>query len=127
MAKQSKAATLPTASTSADNAEAPPVPVVRELTLRRRRTSVPWIYSLYHAEPRRPSAKPKRETGQPSCRRRKAGTSSGEGGSSAPPPAAAAIGGLVGNSSTGRREMAMRPPPPPAAARSMPASCRQAE
>jgi hypothetical protein len=28
------------------------VPVVRVLRLRRRRTNVPWIYSLYHAAPR---------------------------------------------------------------------------
>ena len=28
------------------------VPVVRVLRLRRRRTNVPWIYSLYHADPR---------------------------------------------------------------------------
>jgi hypothetical protein len=28
------------------------VPVVRVLRLKRRRTNVPWIYSLYHADPR---------------------------------------------------------------------------
>jgi hypothetical protein len=28
------------------------VPVVRELRLKRRRTNVPWIYSLYHADPK---------------------------------------------------------------------------
>jgi hypothetical protein len=28
------------------------VPVVRVLRLRRRRTNVPWIYSLYHADPK---------------------------------------------------------------------------
>jgi hypothetical protein len=34
------------------------VPVVRVLRLRRRRTNVPWIYSLYHADP-----KPRRSRG----------------------------------------------------------------
>ena len=28
------------------------VPVVRVLRLRRRRTNVPWIYSLYHVDPK---------------------------------------------------------------------------
>ena len=28
------------------------VPVVRVLRLKRRRTNVPWIYSLYHAAPK---------------------------------------------------------------------------
>jgi hypothetical protein len=28
------------------------VPVVRVLRLKRRRTNVPWIYSLYHADPK---------------------------------------------------------------------------
>jgi hypothetical protein len=28
------------------------VPVVRVLRLKRRRTNVPWIYSLYHAVPK---------------------------------------------------------------------------
>ena len=36
------------------------VPVVRILRLRRRRTNVPWIYSLYHADPK-PRRRPARE------------------------------------------------------------------
>jgi len=28
------------------------VPVVRVLRLKRRPTNVPWIYSLYHADPK---------------------------------------------------------------------------
>jgi hypothetical protein len=36
------------------------VPVVRVLRLRRRRTNVPWIYSLYHAD-RRPRRRRVRE------------------------------------------------------------------
>ena len=45
----------------------------RELTLRRRRGRVPWIYAVYHADP----------DGQPSWRRRNAGTSSAD--ASTPP------------------------------------------
>ena len=44
---------------------------VRPLTLRRRRSRVPWIYLLYHRERRPPET-------QPSCRRRNAGTSNVE-------------------------------------------------
>ncbi len=90
-----------------------PVPVVRELRLKRRRTNVPWIYLVYHVDPeespkRRPVRAPKdseashqpenkaRRSRQPSWRRRKAGTSSGEGGSSAP-PAAPPAQGVVGS------------------------------
>jgi hypothetical protein len=39
------------------------VPVVRELRLRRRRTNVPWIYLVYHVDPKPPRA------GRPSRRR----------------------------------------------------------
>src|SRR5688500_17148574 len=43
----------------------------RELRLARRRSRLPWVYAVYHRQPRGP--------GPPQvCRRRKAGTSSGE-------------------------------------------------
>jgi hypothetical protein len=39
------------------------VPVVRVLRLKRRRTNVPWIYSLYHADPK-PRRSRARESGE---------------------------------------------------------------
>jgi hypothetical protein len=74
-------------------------PIVRELTLRRRRSRLPWVYLVYRvraggagaarAEARRRRT---RRSDAQFCRRRKAGTSNGESNSSAgsadPPPAA---------------------------------------
>ena len=39
------------------------VPVVRVLRLKRRPTNVPWIYSLYHADPK-PRRRRARESGE---------------------------------------------------------------
>ena len=89
-------------------------PIVRELTLRRRRSRLPWVYLVYRvraggagaarAEAHRPfdiaqgapseveGRRRTRRSDAQFCRRRKAGTSNGESNSSAgsadPPPAA---------------------------------------
>src|SRR6516165_7691434 len=106
-------------------------PVVRLLTLGRRRSRVPWIFQVYHRKNPRHDSAPCQPDCQPSCRRKNAGTSktdsrSNSEASSAPrpsdaaeplevegaalegPPEARAEGAATGNSSRGRRAIVRR-------------------
>jgi hypothetical protein len=47
-----------------ENVQPAIVPVVRVLRLRRRRTNVPWIYSLYHVDPKPPRRRTTRTGGE---------------------------------------------------------------
>jgi hypothetical protein len=49
------------------------VPVVRELRLRRRRSNVPWIYLLYHVDPKPRTTRPVRAPGAADRAGRKVG------------------------------------------------------